>query len=350
MFSVDDIRYINGSTSLPVDPLVRRHLEQAITPDFMGALDQSIIRHTGGFGGIDVVFVSAKNLENDRFYFDKCKEEEYCFLGNEGQQFNTEDECDEKINLESLGIFCTEHPYFGRQIIQISPERVFLAAIQLQKKLKDTVTIEELYPELLTAMIIYGLACWFMDENDQPNGLQSCLMFAKRYDKDPTSGRDALNKALNAKLPNCYGKWAAIPTWYYAEKLSDARIVEKSLATSVMLKQNWSPNIQQHIAAFVGNAALEYMAGLSWQLSLAGVLSTARSWKEYKWALLNKEDIYLPSALKDKTPTRFIAEKLSNAIIDSEVDFCRYYVKFIHHEIGAYLDEGNIEDAINLLS
>ena len=351
MLSVDNIRYINGSTSLPVDTQTRQYLEKVITPELLNALDQSVARHVGGFDGIDIVFVSAKNLEHDLFYFDKCKEEDYLFQECEGKQRNTEDRFDGKLSLESLGMFCTEHPYFGRQIIQISPEKVFLAAVQLQEKLDNTVTLEELYPELLTALIIYGLACWLMDENDQPNGLQSCLRFAERYDKDPISGRDALNKALNSRLPNCYGKWAAIPPWYYAEKINDARIIEKSLATSVMLKQNWSPNIQQHIAAFVGSAALEFIAGLSWRLPLTGVLSTARSWKKYKWELLDKEEIIFSPALKDKSPTRFIAEKLeSNTIIDSEVDFCRYFIQFIHDEIGYHLDTGNIDNAINLLS
>ena len=264
------LRYVNTSTSLPVDDAQEQHLHRVLgaatkTASFLWDPNVRRLREMSGrvVCDCDVLFVSMPELEDDRREVQRtsrCEED-----GRSGA-----------TGVDALGLYFPCHPGFGRPLIKVCPEKVMLAGMDYGRQHGVPLGLTRLYPLLLTAVVVHELGHWLMDDRR-----------ARRNDPRREWWRVAADDDENwlpvvaRRCPGCE------PTGHLVdpEKESDHHVVEESLCQALMLTLGLPQEERAALELFVQTAPPPYCAGLAWQMSEEKVLGTMWAWRKHKMAL-----------------------------------------------------------------
>lgn len=277
------LRYINNSTSLPVDDALERHLHRvmgASTADRLLAVDREerlnrrMMRFDHGWD-CDVLFVSAPELDRER--------------GRAREEWRTEDD-----EVDPLGLYFSCHSDFGRPLIKVSPEKIMQAGADLRRKHGVALALDELYPLLLSGVVIHELAHWLMDDRqdrrddrrrhwlEAVHDVEESDRNGSKWEREWRQQREReWQNVLSRSYPGCEPEG-------YAPGPAEARhhrVVEESLCNALKLVQRLMPEERAVLEAFVRHAPPAYRAGLAWQMPERKVLQAMLAWHRHKATL-----------------------------------------------------------------
>lgn len=301
------IRFINHTTSLPVNGELERYMAAILTNELSAVLATDMQFHHEIESSIDVFFVSALDLYDG---FDKKPD-----LGD-------------RDHADTLGVYYPCHTKYGRTIIQISPEKIMDTAIRLKKRPEARLPLTDIYPALTIGVVIHEIAHWLMDERQRERSHRAPWKWlANRYGDDPGYAEDYIQGLLKQPFPESY---CERDSQYQGER----KFIEESLANAIMLIQNWSDPVLQILKLFVQNSPSEYAAGLNWQLSRGELIASSEGWREHKGELRYKKwfGTLLPIA---GSPIGSLSSSLSGSKdITSSVEFKCTFLKFVEESLS----------------
>lgn len=307
-----NIRFINMTTTLPVDEKIEQEFKKTIDHAYRKAVehryaDRLLDRY------IDVFFVSEDDVD-----LSKNKEEG-----------------------DWLGVYIGFHSEFNRSIIKVCPERVMESALAFKLTGGGTLPLIRRYPVLLVAVVIHELAHWLMDGDNEPDVdvYPWAWLIECRLEEDPNyhySGRHR---------PPHHSRNISQP------QKSLRHFIEESLAEAFILKQQVTGAELDYLRAFTVASPPGYSSGVFWSGSHAKMQQTALSWARFKEHYLQRPKWDFVFAASN-TPLDTLIARLKRGV---SVDFFDFEREFIDHlasqvarwQVSYQADKSNWGDRLN---
>ncbi len=241
------IRLINTTTRLPVDQKLEDSFFGLIKPAYSNAVTEQRNRRCPH---IDVQFVSNDDLDLDRKRLRQL-EDRLTEPDREDERYS------EQIpDMDLLGVYFSHHPDYHRPVIKVSPEKVMAAVCRLLKTKKDVkLSVANLYPTLLHAVVIHELAHSLMDEDSSRNHCDTPWdWLARELDKEP-------KVHYLENLDYYFDSYCHCHRHNYRNNISPAlrqcrHVIEESLANAFVLKQRFTVEQLAALTQFIASQPL----------------------------------------------------------------------------------------------
>jgi len=286
------IRFINTTTTLPVDKNIKKKFCATIANDYKKAVKSAQYQEY-----MNIFFVNEEELDRERKV-----------LTNE----------ETEGGIDRLGIYIHQHPkHDNLNIIKICPEKIKATCDSFPNR---DFSQPDIYPTLLAAVVIHELAHALM-----------CSSSEAKIDPLPWEwliNRQQIECHYNFKLTYIYQKCKT--DWG-----SDRHFIEESLANAFVLKQNTTRQELNFLKKFTAGQPDGYKQGDRWSGNLNSTIKTAQTWKSFK-SRVDHDEWYFVFDEKN-TPAKNLVNSLKTINLEKSIpsfDFLSEYDQHLINHIG----------------